>query len=254
MWNPSVGHLADISGRAKYALRTIALLVRSRAPISVIARYLQSLLHKIAHFSAYKSKSLEVSRSMAAIGVFSVDWFSAKAPYWLKIFETQNFHHQFINALEIGSWEGMSACFLLSNLRNASLIAVDTWEGSDEHVGMKSVQTIEEIFDSNAAKFGNRVRKYKGTSASFFSEYKGEEQFNFIYVDGSHCADDVVCDAINAWRLLSRGGVIIFDDYIWEFYPKTRDNPVTAINAFLYMKKGEYEILDVYEQLCLKKS
>jgi predicted O-methyltransferase YrrM len=40
--------------------------------------------------------------------------------------------------------------------------------------------------------------------------------FDFIYVDGSHQAPDVLCDALLSFRLLKNNGVIAFDDYLWQ--------------------------------------
>ena len=38
---------------------------------------------------------------------------------------------------------------------------------------------------------------------------------DFIYVDGSHQAHDVLCDAILSFKLLRVGGIVCFDDYLW---------------------------------------
>jgi predicted O-methyltransferase YrrM len=40
------------------------------------------------------------------------------------------------------------------------------------------------------------------------------EYFEFIYIDGSHQAPDVISDAILSFHLLKSGGVIAFDDYL----------------------------------------
>ncbi len=37
--------------------------------------------------------------------------------------------------------------------------------------------------------------------------------YDLIYVDGSHEAEDVLVDAVMAWRLLKVAGMVIFDDY-----------------------------------------
>ena len=66
------------------------------------------------------------------------------------------------------------------------------------------------------------------------------QKFDVIYVDGSHFADDVLTDGINAWRLLKQGGIMIFDDLLWACYPRARANPAWAINLFLKYHKGEY--------------
>ena len=39
--------------------------------------------------------------------------------------------------------------------------------------------------------------------------------YDLIYVDGSHTARDVLQDAVLGWGLLKRGGLMIFDDYLW---------------------------------------
>ena len=41
-------------------------------------------------------------------------------------------------------------------------------------------------------------------------------RFDFVYVDGSHLALDVLVDAALAWRLLSPGGVLVFDEVAEE--------------------------------------
>ena len=62
------------------------------------------------------------------------------------------------------------------------------------------------------------------------------QYFDFIYVDGSHQAPDVMCDAILSFKLLRVGGVIAFDDYLWaENLPYGIDPvrcPKPAIDAF----------------------
>jgi hypothetical protein len=60
--------------------------------------------------------------------------------------------------------------------------------------------------------------------------------FDFIYVDGSHQAPDVLADAFLSFRLLRENGVIAFDDYLWqEALPDGIDSircPKLAIDAF----------------------
>ena len=69
------------------------------------------------------------------------------------------------------------------------------------------------------------------------------DTFEFIYVDGSHQAPDVLCDALLSFRLLRKGGLIVFDDYFWqETLPEGVDLlrcPKPAIDAFtnLYSRK-----------------
>lgn len=64
-----------------------------------------------------------------------------------------------------------------------------------------------------------------------------EDLRGWIYVDGSHEAQDVFCDAAGAFRLLKSGGILVFDDYLWT-EPMQRGGhvnrtPKPAIDAFV---------------------
>lgn len=68
--------------------------------------------------------------------------------------------------------------------------------------------------------------------------------FDWIYIDGSHEADDTFLDAELAWRLARRGAVFIFDDYDWNKEPKDSiHHPKRGIDAFMLLHQGEFEVL-----------
>jgi predicted O-methyltransferase YrrM len=75
-----------------------------------------------------------------------------------------------------------------------------------------------------------------------------QQEFDVIYLDGLHFADDALTDAITAWRLLKQGGVLIFDDFLAHIYPRARANSAWAINLFWKYHEGEYNILYAYPQ------
>jgi predicted O-methyltransferase YrrM len=161
-----------------------------------------------------------------------------------------------LRILEIGSWEGRSTLFLLTYFTQGHLTAVDTWGGSDEHQynAMQDLRDLEVRFDANLAPCVARLTKRKGSSLHVLPQLVDEQQeFDVIYVDGSHFADDVLADGIAAWRLLKQGGILIFDDLLWCGYPRARANPAWAIKLFLKYHKGEYRILNVYSQIILQK-
>jgi predicted O-methyltransferase YrrM len=59
--------------------------------------------------------------------------------------------------------------------------------------------------------------------------------YDFIYIDGSHKAADVLEDAVLSFRLLKVGGLLIFDDYAWNGGGPTEfDNPRRGIDAFYH--------------------
>jgi len=191
-------------------------------------------------------------REIDSTGSYTTRWFDGNAVEWMRIFESQQLAGKPIRVLEIGSWEGRSAAFLLHHLPQAAVTAVDTWQGGRQNAGDPRLARIEELFNANVARYGARVRKVKSTSAEFFRN--GEHSpFDLIYVDGSHDADDVIVDAVGGFERLAPGGIMIFDDYLWERGADLHLTPAVAINRFLRTNRGRYRILSVTGQIILKK-
>lgn len=160
--------------------------------------------------------------------------------------------------LEIGSYEGASTCYLIDTLAShhaLDLHCIDTWEGGVEHTAgpdAVDMSAVEARFAHNtsmsSARAPNAVQlhKHKGYSDKELARLlAGGKQgyFDFVYIDGSHQAPDVLCDAVLGFRLLRTGGVIAFDDYLWsERLPSGVDPircPKPAIDAFtnIYCRK-----------------
>lgn len=104
--------------------------------------------------------------------------------------------------------------------------------------------------------------RHKGSSdielAKLLADGK-QGYFDFIYVDGSHQAPDVLCDAILSFRLLKTNGVIAFDDYLWAETLPTGVDPIRcpkpAIDAFtnIYCRKLRILTAPLY-QLYIQKT
>lgn len=182
---------------------------------------------------------------------FTTDWFSMRTPAWDWALRHHFTHFKSPRVLEIGSWEGLSANFILKTLPNASLTCVDTWEGSDEHSGHK-LGDVEARFDRNVQRFKGRITKWKGRSQDFFRS-AGKEKFDFIYVDGSHHFIDVLVDSFLSHEVLRIGGMVVFDDYLWDVYENPRSNARLAINIFIAHHRRSYKVLHAGYQLILKK-
>jgi hypothetical protein len=178
--------------------------------------------------------------------------------------------------LEIGSYEGAATCYLVDRLApelDLEIHCVDTWEGGIEHKAGGSAEadmnSVEERFRHNVslavskARSRVEVKVHKGLSDQCLSELIGlgkRDYFDFIYVDGSHEAPDVLCDAVLGFRLLRVGGIMAFDDYLWsEQLPGGVDLvrcPKPAIDAFitLYIRKLTICPLGLYQMYVQKKS
>ena len=229
-------------------------LWRVGASLRSVVMYLGSRRGSAASKIFHKHAAvLAEMKALVGDGRFKQDWFTHNVPYWMEAFDRSGLRSRAIKALEIGSFEGLSACFILKQLPQATLTCVDAWAGSNEYAEIDCFSIVEEAFDRNTAPWRSQVTKYKGLSLSYFATLE-KETFDFIYIDGSHHGDDVIADAICAFTHLKVGGVMIFDDYLWRRYPRLNENPAAAINAFLHLITGRYQILMVYYQLALIKT
>lgn len=179
-------------------------------------------------------------------GDFTTDWVSKKARNWSKY--TAHLRDQPVRVLEIGSWEGRSAIMFLELLPLSRITCVETFEGSDEHRNrpgwLENVQPfIEPRFDRNVARFGNRVVKIKLRSVIALEDlYLRGITFDLIYVDGSHMRDDVLIDALLAWRVLKVDGIMIFDDYRGKSGRMIEERPREAIDVFLLLHDNHVKL------------
>ena len=117
--------------------------------------------------------------------------------------------------LEIGSYEGLSALYILSNYPNAKVITVDLWDESN--INSESLEVnfrkVEKRFDENLKDY--KFTKIKKDSVIALRELlKKNISFDIIYIDGSHNGEDILSDAIESYKLLNKGGIIIFDDIV----------------------------------------
>jgi predicted O-methyltransferase YrrM len=175
---------------------------------------------------------------------FTADWFSNNIPNFEKCMAAAPERRSF---LEIGSYEGMSACWLLANglEEGGYLTCIDPF-----------FNDMRSVFDKNireATRLNQVVSTMQMTSYQGLAKLIGMEvAYDFIYIDGNHTAYDTLSDACMSWGLLKQGGVMLFDDYEWNKYPEPQLNPKIGIDAFLNSFDGYELIIDNY-QLAIKK-
>ena len=153
--------------------------------------------------------------------------------------------------LEIGSFEGSSAIFFSRFLTNSNLTCVDIWKGVEELSNI-DFKVVESNFDKNISKIKfNKIIKIKSESEVFFKNNK--EKFSIIYLDGNHFFQNVINDIEQSWRILEVDGILILDDYMWTYYNEPKQNPAYAINIFLNKYYKSLKILDMGQQVIVKK-
>jgi predicted O-methyltransferase YrrM len=161
---------------------------------------------------------------------FTVDWFSRHIPHWFKTFKLLNIDiNQPLSILEIGAYEGKSTCWISDNMLthlDSCLDVVDTFQGSIEHIDYDNSK-LYEMFVNNISLSRNpeKIKTHTGDSRIFLPIFiKENRKYDFIYVDGAHMPENIIIDGMCCYHLLKDNGVIIFDDYDWDF--ETFDNRV----------------------------
>jgi predicted O-methyltransferase YrrM len=197
------------------------------------------------HGDASDPLSARFDAEVVQRGAFTVKWFMPNIRKWEPLLRELDGKPSSI--LEIGSFEGLSACYFLWRLPLAHVTCIDTFEGSPEDFAYgHSVPNLEEVFDRNVALVDAvRVKKLTGTSGRRLVELAEEgSRFELVYVDGSHHGLDVLVDASLSWRLLRPGGVLIFDDYEWAMLgDDSLLRPGPAIDAFLDLVRDHTRVL-----------
>ena len=156
---------------------------------------------------------------------FTRDWFTPNVPVL-----SQYVFRDAETILEIGSFEGRSTCWFAEHCSQAHITCVDHFRGSSD---MKDIDMtgLFERFMLNVAHLGHRLAVQVGNSWDVLPTMP-KSSFDIVFVDGSHEAQDVLHDAVQAFRLVKTGGLIIFDDYGWGLEGQSR--PKEAIDAFLH--------------------
>ena len=168
---------------------------------------------------------------------FSQDWFSHNIPAFQHCMSLLPNKQEF---LEIGCFEGRATCWMLKHALDSDgrITCVDTFEGGEEHAKHGVDFTgLRRQFEDNIqeAKGENQyVKVIQDVSYNGLAELiaKGSE-FDFIYIDGSHQAKDVLTDACMAFGMLRKGGVMLFDDYLWDDMAGVLHRPKIAVDAFV---------------------
>lgn len=152
--------------------------------------------------------------------------------------------------LEIGSFEGASAVWLMDHRPELQLTCMDIFGPAFDDV----TGEYEHRFERNVAEYGKRITKVKGKSNELLASKPWQQPtkrgtYDLIYIDGDHSYEGAKADAELAYPLLKKGGVMIFDDYNNDQFGVRR-----AVDEFLESVSG-FEVLreDGDYQMCIKR-
>ena len=163
-------------------------------------------------------------------------WYLDDLERWGRLFATD----QPARVLEIGAFDGVSANVMLDVLfshSDSSVHCVDAF--LPDPTTPQVNETTRRLFEENMVAGGHeaQIRLHVGLSlevlARMITLSDFRSNFDFIYVDGSHLARNVLIDATQSWGLLKVGGIIVFDDYTWGARNDPYGRPKIAIDAFV---------------------
>jgi len=173
---------------------------------------------------------------------FTQDWFTHNIPIWKRHLQQFTGIADF-QVVEIGSFQGMSACWLLDNILThptAKITCIDLY--------------FQQDFKGNIAQTGvaEKVIELEGYSQDLLVNLDSEF-YDIAYVDGCHKPTSALQDAILSWRLVKVGGLMIFDDYEFTFPDSPEQDTKIGINVFLEMFASQLEVVHKGYQLIVKK-
>lgn len=210
-----------------------------RQPMSMIVSNFEELFNQCINTPL--EESIRLSRFD-----FTHDWFSNNIPTFRQ--QLRRLKGKPLHFLEIGSYEGRSAVWLMQNIlthENSKLTCVEPGYSADI-----------QILKQNLISGGFYPRKIKIIERESSCLREKEFQYDFIYIDGEHSAKQTLEDGINAFRLCKHGGIIAFDDYLWEeghIYNTDKSSPKTGIDAFLSCYEPYIEVLHKEYQVWVRK-
>jgi predicted O-methyltransferase YrrM len=181
---------------------------------------------------------------------FSSDWFTNNIPNWTRVLSDMKGKPN-LTYLEVGPYEGRSFFWVMDNILthpSSRAVAIDTFDKFGPI-------DPEKVFRENIRRSGRspNIKVIKG-----FSQQKLRDlnlnSFDLIYIDGDHTSKSVLMDAILSWDLLKDGGILIFDDYNWDFNLPTEMRPAFALDAFQTLFRDDFQILVKDYQLIVRKA
>src|SRR5574343_1399228 len=163
--------------------------------------------------------------------IFCADWFADnEQPVMAAL---QPLVDQPVHGLEIGSFEGRSACWFFDHILTnpaSTLTCVDPYTGSADLSKQFDFAVALERFKHNTSEFGSRLTLVQLPSSVVLRQL-APNSYDFIFVDGSHEMWNALLDIVLAFQLTKPGGYVICDDYHW--HPEYISRPAVAIDAFL---------------------
>ena len=121
--------------------------------------------------------------------------------------------------VEVGCWKGQSSYFMCDNIiksgKEIEFFCVDTWEGSNEHIGKYNLNNLYETFLNNMKLFESYYFPLKLNSIDASKRFKNNS-LDFVFIDAAHDYESVKADILAWLPKLKKSGILAGHDYYPE--------------------------------------
>ncbi|MGB8363165.1 MAG: class I SAM-dependent methyltransferase [Rhizomicrobium sp.] len=180
---------------------------------------------------------------------FTKDWFSKD----IQNFERHLAQFKGVPAwfVEIGAFEGRSTVWFLDNILTHPQAQLHSIEPSPQPLFFSNVRKAGVLDETTGMARG--LTTYASTSLEVLRQLP-LNAFDFVYVDGNHSTAFVLQDAVLSFSLLKEGGILAFDDYLWND-PRWNKfgTPKLGVDAFMAVFKNELEVILSDYQVWVRK-
>ena len=162
---------------------------------------------------------------------FTHDTFSYRIAVWEKHLQSL-ITASGVNALEVGSYQGMSSCWMLDKMLTQEkdrLTCIDS--------------KFELSFKQNLTKSASesKVTCLEGDIHQLLSDCTANS-FDLINLqDRKKLSQHTEKNAMLAWKLIKSGGLLIFNSYGWRNPGNAQQNPQVGIDRFLASVKDQWQ-------------
>jgi predicted O-methyltransferase YrrM len=146
--------------------------------------------------------------------------------------------------LEVGSYEGRSAVWMIDNVATHDDARIDTVDLRDDPRLRRNLA---------ATGHPDKATVHIGPSGAVLRTLPFDS-YDFAYIDGCHWTMEVLEDAVLAFRLVKPGGIMALDDYLWDDPEYNQEGrPKEAIDAFLTIYADKIDVFHKHHQVWLRK-
>ncbi len=150
--------------------------------------------------------------------------------------------------VELGSWLGQSTRWILDHAPNAAVVAIDHWEGSEEHFTnpdprvQAALPVLYETFLTNLWDYRDRLHPYRTDTLEGMNNLRDEGLFpDIVFVDADHTEQGAYHDVKTAAELFP-DAKLVGDDWLWDTVRRAVERFATESNLEIVVDRNAWAL------------